>query len=292
MTWWKQVAELDHDAMRKLKEIGYPNREAWVLTFDEFLNGSFPNLMRKILHELEQAYAYPVDTEFTVNFAADGRMQINLLQCRPLQTNRSESSSAHRLSLNKDNVLFSTYRNSMGGNIQQKLDRVIYIQPEAYADLTINDKYQVARLIGRLNRIFKDRNIHPFILIGPGRWGSSTPSLGVPVSFAEICNASVLVEAAESKGGYMPELSFGTHFFQDLVETRIFYTAIFPGQEDVVFNAKLLDNHKNCFVDLLPDYAKWQSVIKVMEYINESKELWIESDMQTQQTVCFLTALG
>ena len=97
----------------------------------------------------------------------------------------------------------------------------------------------------------------------------------------------VLVEIAESQEGYMPELSFGTHFFQDLVETRIFYTALFPGQEKVVFQKERLDNTRNYFADLLPDYSKWQSIIKVVEPADQGQELWLESNLETQQTVCF-----
>jgi len=286
MFWWNKVATPDYETMNKLKEIKQGEREAWILTFDEFLTGPFPALMRQILQELEQAYAYPVDTEFTVNFAVDGSMQINLLQCRPLQIGGSSDKTCH-LDFDQTDVLFSTCHNSMGGNIQQKLERIIYVQPDFYAALNINDKYQIARLVGRLNRLFKDRNTNPFMLMGPGRWGSSTPSLGVPVSFAEICNAAVLVEIAETKEGYMPELSFGTHFFQDLVETRIFYTALFPGQENVIFQNNWLNNAKNYFADLLPDYSKWESIIKVVEPAEQGQELWLESNMETQLTVCF-----
>lgn len=287
MAWWNQVAEPDYEIRNKLKEMGQGDREAWILTFNEFLTGSFPALMRQILQKLEQAYAYPVDTEFTVNFAMDGAIHINLLQCRPLQTGRASDGIAVQLSHTQNDILFAARRNTMGGNVQQKLERIIYVEPVAYAALTTGDKYQVARLVGRLNRQFKDRNNDPFILMGPGRWGSSTPSLGVPVSFAEICNAAVLVEIAGLQEGYMPELSFGTHFFQDLVETRIFYTALFPGQENVIFQTEWLDRFGNRFAHLLPDYSRWQSVIKVVEPSSLNLELWLESNMETQQTVCF-----
>lgn len=288
MPWWGQIAVPDHETVQRLRELGQGEREAWILTFEEFLAGSFPELMSRMLHTLEQAYAYPVDTEFALNFGDDDSIQINLLQCRPLQTYQTSEVRAAQLSSDQDDILFSTYRNSMGGNIQQQLQQVIYIQPAAYAALNLNDQYQVARLVGRLNRLFKELPAHNFMLIGPGRWGSSTPSLGVPVSFAEICNAAVLVEVASSAQGYMPELSFGTHFFQDLVETRIFYTALFPGQEGVVFQEPLLDAAPNAFARLLPDYARWESVIRVIEFALPGRELWIEADMQSQRTVCFL----
>jgi len=291
MPYWQSVATPDYEAVSKLKALGYKDQESWILTFDEFLSTPFPELMHRILHTLEKAYAYPVDTEFTVNFAADGSIQINLLQCRPLQTAQSESKRLSALNLDDSDVLFSCYRSSMGGNLQQKLDKIVYIQSTAYSQLSNNDKYQVARLVGRLNRLFKERVAHPFMLIGPGRWGSSTPSLGIPVSFAEICNSSVLVEVAQADDGYMPELSFGTHFFQDLVETRIFYTAIFPGQPRVIFQQQFFDNADNCFADLLPDYARWQTVIKVIEPSRHGQALWLDADMQAQTCVCFLVSL-
>ncbi len=287
MPYWKLIAIQDHETMTRLRDMGQAEQDVWILTFHDFLAGDFPKLMRRILHKLEQAYAYPVDTEFTVNFSTNGNMNINILQCRPLQTNKTESCINPALSYKTDDILFSTYRNSMGGSIQQKLERIIYINANQYASLKISDKYQIARLVGRLNRLFKDKDKHPFILIGPGRWGSSTPSLGIPVSFAEICNASVLVEVAGSEDGYMPELSFGTHFFQDLVETRIFYAALFPDQDKALFRHQHLDNFSNYFAELLPDYAQWQSVIKVIEPARNNQELWLDADMQTQQTVCF-----
>jgi hypothetical protein len=287
MPYWRLIAIQDHETMTRLRDMGQTEQDLWILTFHDFLAGDFPKLMRRILQTLEQAYAYPVDTEFTVNFSENGNININILQCRPLQTNKLETSIYPSLSYKPDDILFSTFRNSMGGSIQQKLVKIIYIKANLYAALTISDKYQVARLVGRLNRLFKDKDKHPFVLIGPGRWGTSTPSLGIPVSFAEICNASVLVEVAESEDGYMPELSFGTHFFQDLVETRIFYTALFPDQDKVLFKHQQLDNASNCFAELLPDYAQWQSIIKVIEPARNNQELWLEADMKTQKTVCF-----
>ena len=66
------------------------------------------------------------------------------------------------------------------------------------------------------------------MLIGPGRWGTSSPELGVPVRFADIARVAVLVEVAEMSGDMVPDLSYGSHFFQDLVETGIAYVALFP----------------------------------------------------------------
>ena len=121
--------------------------------------------------------------------------------------------------------------------------------------------------------------------MGPGRWGSTTPSLGVPVKFAEINNISVLSEVAFSAGNLMPELSFGTHFFQDLVETKIFYVALFPEKKNILFNTGWLRQLKNLFTELMPESSKYKDVISV--YDVSDKGLRIMSDIVSQKVVCF-----
>ncbi|NMC26861.1 MAG: phosphoenolpyruvate synthase, partial [Syntrophomonadaceae bacterium] len=99
--------------------------------------------------------------------------------------------------------------------------------------------------------------------------------------------SAVLVEIAQEETGFMPELSFGTHFFQDLVETRIFYVALFPGQERVEFKRDYFDSAANRFTTYLPDYEKWQKVIQVVDVSDTGKELWVESDLKSQETYCY-----
>ena len=96
-----------------------------------------------------------------------------------------------------------------------------------------------------------------FILMGPGRWGSRGDiKLGVPVNYGDIKNTSLLIEIAKEKGGYIPELSFGTHFFQDLVETNIKYLPLYPDNKNIIFNEDLLVNSINNLVKILPHYKK------------------------------------
>ena len=139
--------------------------------------------------------------------------------------------------------------------------------------------------MGELNRGIKDREGLPTLLIGPGRWGTTTPSLGIPVKFAEINNVSVLVEVASTADNLMPELSFGTHFFQDLVETNIFYVALFPGKKDVLFNAKWLAKSKNLFAEIVPQFTKYKNIIGVYDVSN--RDLKVMSDVVSQKLICF-----
>jgi len=121
--------------------------------------------------------------------------------------------------------------------------------------------------------------------LGQGRWGSTTPTLGVPVNFSEINNITVLGEIAHTEGNLMPELSYGTHFFQDLVETEIFYVAIFPENKGVYFNTGWLEKAPNLLEDIIPDGSKYGAVIKVCDV--EGKDLKIVADIVHQKIMCF-----
>ncbi len=280
--FWQLIAMPDDERKTKMD-----NGPAWILSFDNLLaQTDFPDIMARMLKTLEAAYEYPVDTEFAANFAANGHIQINLLQCRPLQTYLDEDTELAIDNMAGKEVLFSARDSFMGGSILQPVGSIVYVAVEVYKELNQSDKYQVARLIGKLNRWYKNHP-QPLMLIGPGRWGSSIPSLGIPISFAEICNASVLVETADEQAGYMPELSYGTHFFQDLVETRILYAALMVGRPEVTFNQKWLEAAPNRFADIMPDYTKWQSVIKVIDLPALNRTLWVGSDMKKRQLIAY-----
>ncbi|MBN2289755.1 MAG: PEP/pyruvate-binding domain-containing protein [Candidatus Glassbacteria bacterium] len=276
----------DHETTRKLEARGGPGRQAWILTFDRLLSdSSFPGLMQGMLKTLESAYRYPVDVEFTVNFARDGSAQVNLVQCRPLQTKGQARKVEIPGRLAGSRVFLRAEGNFMGGSISQPITRLISVDPQGYDSLTLSGKYDIARLVGRLNRGIGPRKEPPTMLLGPGRWGTSTPTLGVPVSFAEINNVAVLVEVAFTSGGLMPDLSFGTHFFQDLVETDIFYLALFPEDKKSSFNRKWLEGLPNALEELEPESARYSGVVKVCRL--EDAGLRLVADVVSQKVVCF-----
>jgi hypothetical protein len=138
--------------------------------------------------------------------------------------------------------------------------------------------------VGRLNKRLCDKQNNPTLLMGPGRWGTSTPSLGVPVSFSEINNVAALAEVAFTSGGLMPELSFGTHFFQDLVETEIFYLALFPESDYCRINNDFLHGQGNLLEGLMPASSRFRKIVKV---IRLEQELQLMSDVVAQKVVCF-----
>jgi hypothetical protein len=280
--------------------MGYPDRdsndmtwekdpggqERWILTFDGVLSESpLPEVMQRMLKALEVVYDYPVDIEFTVNFTGEDRFAVNLVQCRPLQTKGEGKRVSLPDNIPERDLLFRTDGTFMGSSTMQPIRRIVSVDPERYHRLALTEKYDIARLIGKINRQIVDREKLPTLLIGPGRWGTTTPSLGVPVRFAEINNMCLMVELGHMGGGLMPELSFGTHFFQDLVETDIFYVALFPDAEQSYINRELLNEGTNLLKDLLPEQRKYEDVVMV-------KDLWKDryylcADVVAQRVLCY-----
>ncbi len=239
-----QLAEVDRPASRRATELGlgYP---VWRLTFRPLLRqGRFVALASDLLKTLERAYQHPVDVEFTVhldNGPEPGEPRINLVQCRPLATIGEANPVAIPERPDPRHLLLATEGHFMGGNINLPIHRIIRVSAEAYSQLTLSEKHQLGDLVGRLSRQTPDH--FNLMLIGPGRWGTSSPELGVPVGFSDISRASVLVEVADMGNGMVPDLSFGSHFFQDLVETGVAYVALFPGQRGSRWTPDWLDHH-------------------------------------------------
>ncbi|HHV96192.1 MAG TPA: pyruvate kinase [Clostridiaceae bacterium] len=271
----------DYATEARIRELGYMVRELpYILDFKKLLaETKFPTVMREMLALLSRAYDYPVDIEFTANFNKDNGFKVNLLQCRPLRTKGlGKSVKIPELKDVKD-CFFSSKGNFMGGSIRLPIDYVIFINASAYLKLNEQEKYEIARLIGLINKEMKGKNA---MLVGPGRWGSTTPSLGIPVHFTELCNIKVLCEYSSKKEGFMPELSYGSHFFQDIVESDIFYVAIFDGYQDVVFNPDRILQEENLLTSFLPESGQFKDVI----HIANTKGMEIYSDIVTQKLLC------
>lgn len=271
---------VDYETINYLSQMGYSDFDKpYIVDFQKMLNDTdFPQLMREMLALLAEVYDYPVDIEFTVNFTKDHHYKVNLLQCRPLQTKGLGEPVEMPSPASAEDCFFAMRGNFIGGNVRLPIDYVVFIRPAAYRQLDNQAKYSVARQIGLINKELKGKNA---LLMGPGRWGTTTPSLGVPVHFTEICNMAVICEVS-SKEGFMPELSYGSHFFLDLVETGIFYAAIFEGKNDVIFNAEYVLNRENILASIIPEGARYQDVI----HIAATKGMEIFSDIVSQRVLC------
>ncbi|MFP4667779.1 MAG: PEP/pyruvate-binding domain-containing protein [Desulfobacterales bacterium] len=258
-----------------------------VLGFDSFLNKtSFVDLMARMLKQLEEAYQYPVDIEFTVNFSRFDDVRINLLQCRPLQIVGDGKEVFVPDSVPSERIIISVNGNFMGGSLYQPVEKIIFVDPEKYVQLSKSDKYSVARLVGKLNRMFADRQKNPVLLMGPGRWGTHAPEMGVCVNFSEINHVAAIAEISYRDGSLIPDLSFGTHFFHDLIEAGIFYMAIYPETPEVIFNLGWIRTLPNLLETLSPKDSSLASAVKVAD--TGRCGLVLCSGTSRQKAVCWL----
>ena len=280
------LATEDQDAVLRAKQLGLDCGRQMILTFDPLLEKTeFVPLMRRLLETLGRVYDYPVDIEFTVNFSDDSTPQINLLQCRPLQASGVRQKVRLPERLVPERTLIQTQSSFMGGSISQAVNKVIYVDPSAYIQLSQQEKHEVARLIGKLNTQFCNKKTDFTMLMGPGRWGTSTPSLGVPVRFSEINQMSALCEISYPGGNLMPELSYGSHFFMDLIEGQTYYIALFCEKSGVLFQVGLLQRRPNQLTQMLPEAEKYSRAVFVYEM--EDDTLMLEADVFSQKLVCY-----
>ena len=262
--WYrKMVLERDWEAERRLREHGR-HREVWFASCQHLLElPAFVSLMREMLHTLEQVYQNPVDIEYTVNMDASGAFMVNLLQCRPLYQGRTgERVDLSALRLRE--TLFSLRGSSMGPSGRRAVDVVVQVDPLAYYRYPYQKKYGVAAAIGQINRAYAGSGKR-LLLLAPGRIGTSSPELGVPVSFGDISNFSAVCEVSDQRAGYMPELSYGSHMFQDLVEAEIVYGAIWNNEKTLAYHPELLERYPDRFLQICPAEPELEGMIRVRE---------------------------
>ena len=229
-----------------------------VITFDRLLRYSpFPELLRDILREVEAAYGCPVDIEFS----HDGK-HFYLLQTRPMAQRMPSATVELPGDVPEGQVLFRAREHIHNGRIDN-IDYLIYCDPLAYTQMaTPQMRYQLARLVGKINNHLADKN---FILMGPGRWGSSNINLGIPVQYSEINNTRALIEIAYREGDYTPGVSFGTHFFLDLVEKGIHYLPLYPDDNEGNFNSSFFADSLNELTTMMPGCEDFTDYLKIID---------------------------
>ena len=234
-----QVLEHDTEAEASLHARGVWRNICFISCLGLVRNREMMEKMQRMMQLIQKEYGEPVDIEFTINVSESREYMINLLQCRPLQVFKDGGGVAVPENVPAEDILLETRHASMGLSRQVKLDRIVYVDPVKYYQLPYNEKTAIAALIGRINWKYRDTGMHLMLLV-PGRIGTSSPELGVPTAFSDISGFDAVCEIAESRAGYNPELSYGSHIFQDLVEAQILYTAVFPGERTIHFRPELL----------------------------------------------------
>ncbi len=261
-----------------------------ILTFDKLLGETgFVADIREILDTIEAAYNYPVDIEFTANFIDAEHYRINLLQCRPLQVHGSESVDLPDVDISAEDRIVEAHGAVVGQSRVGKIDRFIYIVPERYGQLPVNTRHEIARLIGDINRAEKEGAPECVMIIGPGRWGTSSPSLGIPVSFSDINTVSILCEIVAMHDNLVPDVSLGTHFLNELVEMKMLYLALFPDKGENYLNSAFFEEAPNKLLELVPSAGKWEDTVRVIDAadVAEDSGISIIADALHQKVSCY-----
>jgi len=287
----EMFASIDRDMERFVERTGREKTPSWFLTFDKLINETdFVQTMRTVLKTIAEAYEYPVEMEFTTNFPNDGGYQMNIVQCRPFQVKGGGQISEPPSFLSEDLVL-ETHGAVIGQSRLEVIDHIIYVVPSLYGELPLQERYQVARIIGQITRYGETKNWEKVMLLGPGRWGTSTPFLGVPVNFSEIRSISILCEIVAMREGIVPDVSLGTHFFHELVEQDILYLAHFPDREENYMDNLFFERLPNRLPELFPEQKDMVDVIRVID-LQDLKEdntrLIINANSPAQCVICYL----
>jgi hypothetical protein len=238
-----------------------------VVTFDGLLRHTpFAARMKTILTTLEKHYESPVDTEFTAEImdpqALRPEVCITLLQCRP----QSAFAEGERVDipdpLSREDILFTTRRMVPRGAVTG-IQWILFVTPEGYFSLiSPAARNRLERALGKLNALLKDET---FICVGPGRWGTSTPDLGVSIAYGDIYHTRALVELTGKGVGPDLEPSFGTHFFQDLMEAHIYPLNINLDDRDSSFERDFFYQTPNHLPEFLPSETTLLEALRVIK---------------------------
>jgi hypothetical protein len=176
----------------------------------------------------------PIEIEFAVDIdVPSGKPKVfNFLQIRPIVGNNENVDIDLESVIKSETILIS--KSALGnGEIKDVFD-IIYVKPNTFNPARSRD---IATSIEKINDSFSNQNKN-YVLIGPGRWGSSDPWLGIPVKWSQISNACLIVESGLEN--YRIDPSQGTHFFQNLTSFRVGYFTLNPYINDGYFDIDFL----------------------------------------------------
>ncbi len=215
-----------------------------------------------------------------IEFAWDEN-QFYLLQCRSLSTRKELERVKIPENIPPERILFTT-REGLSNSVVSNVEYIVYVNPRAYDLLpTFQEKMEIAGVVNALNKALAEKR---YALMGPGRWGSNDINLGVKVTYANINKAKLLVEVAFAKEGYTPEVSYGTHFFQDLVEADIVILPLFPDDPGVILNEPFLLDSENLLARLAPEEKHCDKIVRVIHVPSvcggDYLQIYLDADSQ------------
>lgn len=255
-----------------------------IVTFEGLIqNGPFVQQVKFLLETLAEGMRCPVDIEFASNGT-----DFYILQCRSQTKSKEIQPDPIPRDIPRKKIIFTAKKYVSNGKVPE-ISHIVYVDPESYYNIASREELvEVGRAVSKLNKLLPKRK---FILMGPGRWGSRGDiKLGVNVTYSDINNTTMLIEIAKQMGNYTPDLSFGTHFFQDLVEASIRYLPLYPDEEDIIFNEPFFRKSENMLQHLLPEYKHLEDTVKVIDVTQASdgKILRVLINAELEEAVAFL----
>lgn len=221
-----------------------------LITFSSVLfYNTFPlsDIVQHLMQISQREMGYPVEIEFAVNLDIEKNEPTHFyfLQVRPIVENK-EIVNVDLEKINKEKTIIISH-SALGNGLVDNLYDVVFVKPKSFNPAKNSD---IAIKLERINEQFIRENKN-YILIGPGRWGSSDPWLGIPVKWAQISAARIIIESGLEN--YRIDPSQGTHFFQNLTSFRVGYLTINPYLNDGYYDVDFLLNENSLYED---DYIK------------------------------------
>ncbi|MCJ7801706.1 MAG: PEP/pyruvate-binding domain-containing protein, partial [Candidatus Marinimicrobia bacterium] len=232
-----------------------------LITFSNILNHNvFP--LAEILHDIldisQKEMNDPVEIEFAVNLnTPKGQPKIfNFLQIRPIVENKETINiNIEKIPFDKTIIYSDT---ALGNGIIDNVYDFIYVKPESFNPA---ENPNIALKIGNINELLiKEKR--KYVLVGPGRWGSNDPCLGIPVKWSQISGAKVMIESGLEN--YRIDPSQGTHFFQNLTSFRVGYFTINPYINDGYYDLDYLSKFGSYYEDKFIRHIRFKNPLKIL----------------------------
>jgi len=232
-----------------------------VITFDNVLKYDtfpLPEILKDLLRIGQREMRSPIEMEFAVNLdVPKGQPRIfSFLQIRPIvESNQTFSKLPEDFNVN-DSIIYS--ESALGNGKYNDIYDFVYVKPETFNSANTQ---QIAKAVEQINEKFTELNKH-YILVGPGRWGSSDPWLGIPVIWSQISSAKIIVEAGLND--YRIDPSQGTHFFQNLTSFKVGYLTINPFMDDGFFDLDYLNKQTAVYEDTYLRHIQFKKPLTII----------------------------
>jgi len=231
-----------------------------VLTFDNILKYNtfpLPEILQDLLRIGQREMRNPIEMEFAVKLdVPKGEpIEFSFLQIRPI-VETIETTNVLPENINfEDTIIYS--ESALGNGKYEDICDFVYVKPETFNSANTRE---IATAVENINKKFEEEG-NNYILVGPGRWGSSDPWLGIPVIWPQISSAKIIVEAGLHDFRIDP--SQGTHFFQNLTSFKVGYLTINPFINEGIFDLDYLNNIKPIYEDEYLRHIKFQKPLTI-----------------------------